>query len=140
LSARSSGFSVSVIETFDPALHGGLVAVRRVHHADRCQSVERWVVSIRMRTEIGRHVGDRVRKVAGVEVFKRSFSTPVEMLVPRQWLSPQGSVRVLFAFDRRGLDGFAVVGEGLREAVAFEGGLLAIEAPAFDHFVGELVI
>jgi hypothetical protein len=31
----------------------------------------------------------------------------------------------------------SIVGEGLGEAVAFEGGLLAIEAPAFDDFVGE---
>jgi len=74
-------------KTLDPALDGGLIAVRRVHHPDHYQSVERRVVSIRMRLEIGGHAGDRVRQVAGVEVFKRSFSTPVEMLVARQCVS-----------------------------------------------------
>ena len=43
-------------------------------------------------------------------------------------LSPQGSVRVFVGLDRRGLDGVSILGEGLREAVAFEGGLLAIVA------------
>jgi hypothetical protein len=37
-----------------------------------------------MRLEIGRHAGDRVRKVARVNVFERSSFAPSEMLVPYQ--------------------------------------------------------
>ena len=63
-----------------------------------------------MGLEIGGHAGDRVREVAGVEVFERSFSTPVEMLVTRQ-LKPEtfgiwSVLRGLVALDRRGLVGF----------------------------------
>jgi hypothetical protein len=63
-------------KAFNPALHGGLIAVRHVHHPDHYQSVERRVVSIRMRLEIGRHAGDRVRKVASLDVFERSSFAP----------------------------------------------------------------
>jgi hypothetical protein len=40
-----------------------------------------------MGLEIGGQAGNRMREVAGVEVFKRSFSAPVEMLVTRQCVS-----------------------------------------------------
>jgi hypothetical protein len=51
-------------------------------------SVSGWV----LRSEA--HAGDRVREVAGVEVFERSFSTPVEILVTRQCVSPESSLRI----------------------------------------------
>ena len=70
-------------KAFNPALHGGLIAVRHVHHPDPYQSAERWVVSIRMLFEIGTHAGDCVRKVAGVDVFERPSFAPSEMLVTR---------------------------------------------------------
>ena len=57
-------------------------------------SIVRWVVSVGMGLEIGGHAGDRVREVAGVEVFERSFSTPVEILVTRQCVSPEASLRI----------------------------------------------
>src|ERR1700722_6519278 len=41
-----------------------------------------------MRFEIGRHAGDRVRKVAGADVLERPSFAPSEMLVPRHWSSP----------------------------------------------------
>jgi hypothetical protein len=47
-----------------------------------------------MGLEIGGHACDHVREVTGVEVFKRSFSTPVEMLVPRQCASLTASLRM----------------------------------------------
>ena len=40
-------------------------------------------------------------------------------------------------FDRRGLDGFAIVGEGLGDVVAIEGGLLAIETRGCNDLVSE---
>jgi hypothetical protein len=57
-------------------------------------SIVRRVVSVGMGLEIGGHAGDRVREVAGVEVFERSFSTPVEILVTRQCVSPEASLRI----------------------------------------------
>ena len=40
-------------------------------------------------------------------------------------------------FDRRGLDGFAIVGEGLGNVIVFEGGLLAIKATGCDDLVSQ---
>ena len=57
-------------------------------------SIVRRVVSVGMGLEIGGHAGDRVREVAGVEVFERSFSTPVEILVTCQCVSPEASLRI----------------------------------------------
>ena len=57
-------------------------------------SIVRRVVSVGMGLEIGGHAGDRAREVAGVEVFERSFSTPVEILVTRQCVSPEASLRI----------------------------------------------
>jgi hypothetical protein len=57
-------------------------------------SIVRRVVSVGMGLEIGGHAGDRVREVAGVEVFERSFSTPVEILVTRKCVSPEASLRI----------------------------------------------
>jgi hypothetical protein len=71
-------------KAFNPALHGDLIAVRNVHHPDHYQSIERRVVSVWMLFEIGPHAGDRVRKVACVNVSERSSFAPSEMLVPRQ--------------------------------------------------------
>jgi hypothetical protein len=74
-------------KTINPALHGGLIAIRHVHHPDHYQSVERRVVSVWMLVKIGPDAGDRVRKVASLDVFERSPFAPSEMLVPRQCAS-----------------------------------------------------
>jgi hypothetical protein len=67
-------------KTFDPALQAALSpSVTYI-----IPIIEHRVVSIRMCLEIGRHAGDRVRKVAGVDVFERPFFAPSEMLVTRQ--------------------------------------------------------
>ena len=60
------------------------IAVGHVYHPDHCWSVERRVVSIRMRLEIGRHAHDRLPKVVCAEVFERRSFAPSEMLIPRQ--------------------------------------------------------
>ena len=46
------------------------------------------IISIWMRLEIGRHVSDRVRKVAGVDVFERPSFAPNKMLVTCQCCPP----------------------------------------------------
>lgn len=70
-------------------LHGGPIAVANVHHPDRCQSVERRVVSTRMRLEIGRHTGDCLPKVACANVFKRpSFCTKRDAGPASMWPPP----------------------------------------------------
>src|SRR6516225_3798867 len=66
---------------FNPALDGGLIAVGHVHHPDHYQSIERRIVSIRMLLKLGTHASDRVRKVACLDVFKRSSFAPNEMFV-----------------------------------------------------------
>ena len=60
---------------------GGGASACAVDCAPGCRSVG-------MGLEIGGHADDRVREVAGVEVFERSFSTPVEILVTRKCASP----------------------------------------------------
>jgi hypothetical protein len=49
------------------------------------KSIERRVVSVWMLFKIGPDAGDRVRKVASLDVFERSPFAPSEMLVPMRF-------------------------------------------------------